>query len=137
MPVQPKPTPWKWVTQLLQKMQFSPCIRGHLTERQEQKLQQSPGLGLRMFTPASPPIPSRGLSVAFEDLSATDDCSVARYILDRLKDHPEAFEFMICEEVALGRHSEHRNTFDRDAWVEIPAQAVDGAAQRWIRAQSL
>ena len=24
-------------------MQFSPCIRGHLTERQEQKLQQSPG----------------------------------------------------------------------------------------------
>ena len=64
MLVQPKPTPWKWVTQLLQKMQFSPFIRGDLTERQEQKVQQSPGLGLRMFTPASPPIPSRGLSVA-------------------------------------------------------------------------
>src|SRR6516162_3957033 len=78
-------------------MQFSPCIRGHLTERQEQKLHKSPGLGLRMFTPATRPIPSRGLCVA----CATDNCSVARYILDRLKDHPEASELMICEGVAL------------------------------------
>ena len=38
---------------------------------------------------------------------------------------------MICEGVALGRHSEHRNTFDRDALAEIPALAVDGAARRW------
>jgi hypothetical protein len=37
-------------------------------------------------------------------------------LLDRLKEHPEASEIVIGGGVALSHYSEHRNTFDLDAW---------------------
>jgi hypothetical protein len=37
-------------------------------------------------------------------------------LLDHLKDHPEAAEIVIGGGVALSHYSEHRKTFDLDAW---------------------
>jgi len=96
------------------------------------------GVGAQDVHPSLAADPEQRIIRRFDDFSARPmNVPLRAIILDRVKYHPEASELMICEGVALGRHSEHRNTFDRDALVEIPAQAVDGAAQRWIRAQSL
>ena len=85
-----------------------------------------------MFAPATSADPEQRIIRRFDDFSARPmNVPLRAIILDRVKYHPEASELMICEGVALGRHSEHRNTFDRDALVEIPAQAVDGAARSW------
>ena len=41
---------------------------------------------------------------------------LAEELLDRLKDHSEASEIVIGGGVALSHYSEHRDTFDLDAW---------------------
>jgi hypothetical protein len=41
---------------------------------------------------------------------------LAEELLDLLKDHPEASEIVIGGGVALSHYSEHRDTFDLDAW---------------------
>jgi hypothetical protein len=42
--------------------------------------------------------------------------STYRGTLDLLKDYPEASEIVIGGGVALSHYSEHRDTFDPDAW---------------------
>jgi hypothetical protein len=41
---------------------------------------------------------------------------LTKELLDLLKDHPEASEIVIGGGVALSHYSEHRDTFDLDAW---------------------
>jgi hypothetical protein len=104
--------------------------RPHRTART--KVAAVAGFEAQDVRPSHAADPEQRIIRRFDDFSARPmNVPLRAIILDRVKYHPEASELMICEGVALGRHSEHRNTFDRDAWVEIPAQAVDGAARSW------
>jgi hypothetical protein len=104
--------------------------RPHRTART--KVAAVAGFEAQDVRPSHAADPEQRIIRRFDDFSARPmNVPLRAIILDRVKYHPEASELMICEGVALGRHSEHRNTFDRDALVEIPAQAVDGAARSW------